>query len=76
MAVIVLAGMIAAGKSTVSARLADKLNTDLMIEPVDDNSILPLYYNNKEKYAFLLQIYFLNERFKLIKRALKIIKTS
>jgi hypothetical protein len=71
MAVIVLAGMIAAGKSTVSARLADKLNTDLMIEPVDDNSILPLYYNNKEKYAFLLQIYFLNERFKLIKQALK-----
>ena len=71
MAVIVLAGMIAAGKSTVSARLADKLNTDLMIEPVDDNSILPLYYNNKEKYAFLLQIYFLNERFKLIKKALK-----
>ena len=71
MAVIVLAGMIAAGKSTVSARLADKLNTDLMIEPVDDNPILPLYYNNKEKYAFLLQIYFLNERFKLIKQALK-----
>lgn len=71
MAVIVLAGMIAAGKSTVSARLADKLNTDLMIEPVDDNPILPLYYNNKEKYAFLLQIYFLNERFKLIKKALK-----
>lgn len=71
MAVIVLAGMIATGKSTVSARLADKLNTDLMIEPVDDNPILPLYYNNKEKYAFLLQIYFLNERFKLIKKALK-----
>lgn len=71
MAVIVLAGMIAAGKSTVSARLAKELKTDLMIEPVDDNPILPLYYNNKEKYAFLLQIYFLNERFKLIKQALK-----
>lgn len=71
MAVIVLAGMIAAVKSTVSARLAKELKTDLMIEPVDDNPILPLYYNNKEKYAFLLQIYFLNERFKLIKKALK-----
>ncbi|WP_273360471.1 deoxynucleoside kinase [Anaerococcus octavius] len=71
MPVIVLAGMIAAGKSTVSARLADKLNTDFMIEPVDDNPILPMYYNNKEKYAFLLQIYFLNEKFKLIKQALK-----
>ena len=71
MAVIVLAGMIAAGKSTVSKKLADELGTDLMIEPVDQNPILPLYYNDREKYAFLLQIYFLNERFKLIKKALK-----
>lgn len=67
MPVIVLAGMIAAGKSTVSARLADKLNTDSMIEPVDDNPILPMYYNNKEKYAFLLQIYFLNKLLKTTK---------
>lgn len=71
MAVIVLAGMIAAGKSTVSKKLADELGTDLMIEPVDQNPILPLYYKDKEKYAFILQIYFLNERFKLIKKALK-----
>ena len=70
MPVIVLAGMIAAGKSTVSAKLASELGTKVMIEPVDDNPILPLYYANKEKYAFLLQIYFLNERFKLIKEAL------
>ena len=42
MAVIVLAGMIAAGKSTVSKKLADELGTDLMIEPVDQNPILPL----------------------------------
>ena len=71
MTVIVLAGMIAAGKSTVSKKLADELGTDLMIEPVDQNPILPLYYKDKEKYAFILQIYFLNERFKLIKKALK-----
>ena len=70
MPVIVLAGMIASGKSTVSARLAKELGSKLMIEPVDQNPILPLYYNDKEKYAFLLQIYFLNERFKLIKEAL------
>lgn len=70
MPVIVLAGMIASGKSTVSARLAQELGSKLMIEPVDQNPILPLYYKDKEKYAFLLQIYFLNERFKLIKEAL------
>ena len=71
MSVIVLAGMIAAGKSTVSEKLAKRLGSEVLIEPVDDNPILPLYYNNKEKYAFLLQIYFLNERFRLIKRALR-----
>lgn len=70
MAVIVLAGMIAAGKSTVSAKLANELNSKVLIEPVDENPILPFYYKDKEKYAFLLQIYFLNERFKLIKKAL------
>lgn len=46
MPVIVLAGMIAAGKSTVSARLAKELKTELMIEPVDQNPILPLYYKD------------------------------
>nr|WP_218565048.1 deoxynucleoside kinase [Anaerococcus octavius] len=55
---IVLAGMIAAGKSTVSARLADKLNTDFMIEPVDDNPILPMYYNNKENTHFCFKYIF------------------
>ena len=58
MAVIVLAGMIAAGKSTVSARLADELNTDLMIEPVDDNPILPLYYDNKKNMHFCFKYTF------------------
>jgi deoxynucleoside kinase len=58
MPVIVLAGMIAAGKSTVSARLADKLNTDFMIEPVDDNPILPMYYNNKENTHFCFKYIF------------------
>ena len=31
---------------------------------------MPLFYENPQKYAFLLQIYFLNKRFDSIKRAL------
>jgi len=36
---------------------------------VDDNKILPLFYQNPQKYAFLLQIYFLNKRLDNIKAA-------
>ena len=68
---LVLAGMIASGKSTVSNKLAEYYNSILYLEPVDDNPILPLYYGDMKRYVFLLQIYFLNKRFEIIKKAMK-----
>ncbi len=50
--------------------LAEELKTQAFYESVDDNKVLPLFYENPQKYAFLLQIYFLNKRFDSIKRAL------
>ncbi|KAF1301010.1 MULTISPECIES: deoxynucleoside kinase [Enterococcus] len=70
MSVIVLAGTIGAGKSSLTAMLSDYLNSEAFYESVDDNEVLPLFYADPNKYAFLLQIYFLNKRFELIKRAL------
>lgn len=67
---IVLAGTIGAGKSSLTAMLSDYLNSEAFYESVDDNEVLPLFYADPNKYAFLLQIYFLNKRFELIKRAL------
>lgn len=68
---LVLAGMVASGKSTLSNRLAEHYNSKLFLEPVDDNPILPLYYNDMKRYGFLLQVYFLNKRFDIIKKAME-----
>mgnify|MGYP000529734973 FL=1 len=66
---IVLAGTIGAGKSSLAKALGEHLKTDVFYEAVDNNPVLDLYYQNLQKYAFLLQIYFLNKRFESIKMA-------
>lgn len=73
---IVVGGMIGLGKSSVAEILGNHFNSDVFYESVDDNPILPLFYSESEeeiqkrRYPFLLQLYFLNTRFKSIKEAL------
>lgn len=64
---IVLAGTIGAGKTSLTQMLADHLGSKPFFESVDDNPILPLFYKDPQKYGFLLQIYFLNRRLDEIK---------
>src|SRR5699024_12165490 len=66
---IVLSGAIGAGKSSLATVLSEHLGTEAFYEQVDNNPVLPLYYQDPKKYAFLLQIYFLNKRFESIKMA-------
>lgn len=66
---IIVAGTIGAGKSTLTEMLARNLETKPFYENVEDNEVLPLFYSNPDKYAFLLQIFFLNKRFMAIKDA-------
>ncbi|KRM55672.1 hypothetical protein C5L31_001588 [Secundilactobacillus malefermentans] len=68
--VIITAGMIGVGKTTLSGKIAKHLNSKPFFEPVGDNPVLPLYYKDPKQYGFLLQIYFLNKRFAMIKQAL------
>ena len=74
--VIVVGGMIGLGKSSVAKILGEHFNSDVFYESVDDNPILSLFYSEteeeiqKNRYPFLLQLYFLNTRFKSIKEAL------
>ncbi|MDI6553656.1 deoxynucleoside kinase [Leuconostoc falkenbergense] len=66
---IVLSGTIGAGKTSLTKMLAQHLDSEAFYESVDDNPILPLFYEDPKKYGFLLQIYFLNKRLAQIKKA-------
>ncbi|AEJ23446.1 deoxynucleoside kinase [Weissella koreensis] len=66
---IVLSGTIGAGKTSLATLLAEHLGSQAYYESVDDNPILPLFYENPQKYGFLLQNYFLNKRLENIKDA-------
>ena len=49
--------------------LSEHLGTPAYYESVEHNQILPLFYKDPKKYAFLLQIDFLNRRMADIKKA-------
>lgn len=74
--VIVVAGMIGGGKSSLTKIISKELGSKAFYESVEDNPILPLFYGKDEEevvandYPFKLQLYFLNTRFKAIKEAL------
>ncbi|MEG0442775.1 MAG: deoxynucleoside kinase [Carnobacterium sp.] len=68
-AVIVLAGMIGAGKSTYTKLISEALGSEAFYESVDDNRILEKFYEDPKRWAFSLQIHFLNSRFRSIKSA-------
>ena len=58
MSVIVLAGTIGAGKSSLTALLADHLGSQAFYESIDDNEVLPLFYADPNKYAFYCRFIF------------------
>ncbi len=68
---IIMSGTIGAGKSNLTKIVSEHLGTQAFYEPVEENPILPLYYADMERHTFLLQIYFLNKRFRMIKRAMQ-----
>lgn len=76
MSVIVIGGMIGAGKTSVAKLLGEELGSQVFYEEVDDNPLLELFYTadkeeeQKKRYPFLLQLTFLSSRFRSIKAAL------
>lgn len=74
--VITVGAMIGAGKSSLAKLIGEYFGTEVFYESVEDNPILPLFYTASEeeiqakRYPFLLQLYFLDTRFKSIKQAL------
>jgi deoxyadenosine/deoxycytidine kinase len=63
---IAVAGNIGAGKTTLSTQLAKYFNWEVHYEDADNNPYLSDFYNDMQRWAFNLQIYFLNSRYKQI----------
>ena len=64
---IAIAGNIGAGKTTLTNLLAKQYNWTAQFEDVETNPYLDDFYNDMEKWAFNLQIYFLGSRFNQVK---------
>jgi len=60
---LVIEGNIGSGKTTLAHLLADHYQGRLMLEQFSDNPFLPLFYKDKARYAFSLELSFLAERY-------------
>lgn len=63
---IAITGNIGAGKTTLAKKLADYYGWEVFFEAVDNNPYLAPFYDDMEKWAFHLQIFFLNSRFEQV----------
>jgi deoxyadenosine kinase len=62
--IIGISGIIGVGKSTLTKKLGEELEYDIINEPVETNEYLSNFYQNMSKYSFPMQVYLLNHRFK------------
>jgi deoxyadenosine/deoxycytidine kinase len=67
---ISIEGNIGAGKTSLATRIAGDFNAKLILEQFEDNSFLPKFYRDPDKYAFPLELSFLAERFEQLKKQL------
>jgi len=59
---IAVEGPIGVGKTTFARMLAEKLKARLVLEPVEENPFLELFYKDQKKWAFQTQLHFLFSR--------------
>jgi deoxyadenosine/deoxycytidine kinase len=66
---IAIEGTIGAGKTTFCEMLAKDYNCRLILEQFTDNPFLPLFYDQPERYAFPVELFFMTERHKQLQAA-------
>ena len=67
---ITIEGCIGAGKTTLTTKLAERFGGKLILEQFEDNPFLPQFYEDPERHAFPVELYFMAERFQHLKRLL------
>lgn len=61
---IAVEGVIGAGKTSLAKMLATKLNARLILEQFEENPFLGKFYEDRRKFAFQTQMFFLVNRYK------------
>ena len=61
---IAIEGVIGAGKTSLAKKLAEKLSAKLVLEEFENNPFLEKFYDDRKRYAFQTQMFFLIDRFK------------
>lgn len=67
---IAIEGNIGAGKTTLCKMLESDFNCKLILEQFADNPFLPFFYENQERYAFSVELFFMTERHKQLQENL------
>ena len=67
---IAVEGNIGAGKTTLCNMLEKDFNCRLVLEQFADNPFLPYFYENQERYAFPVELFFMTERHKQLQENL------
>jgi deoxyadenosine/deoxycytidine kinase len=67
---VTIEGCIGAGKTTLATKLAERFVGKLILEQFEDNPFLPQFYEDPERHAFPVELYFMAERFQHLKRLL------
>jgi deoxyadenosine/deoxycytidine kinase len=65
---VAISGNIGAGKTALTEVVGEYFEWDTVYEQVDDNPYLTDFYNDMRRWSFNLQVYFLSNRFKQLKR--------
>jgi len=60
---IAIEGNIGAGKTSLSKMMSDEFNAKVILERFADNPFLPKFYEDKERFAFPLEMSFLADRY-------------
>lgn len=61
---IAIEGNIGTGKTTLCHQISNDFGAKLILEQFTDNPFLPLFYQNQERYAFPVELFFMTERHK------------
>ncbi len=59
---VVVEGPIGAGKTSLTHKLAERLDADTLLENASDNPFLPRFYQEPKRYALPTQLHFLFDR--------------